>query len=103
MRIVSGAWGRILQRRERGAGVEQEVGRALPRRRRERRDAETVLTAELAVGSDIRDVTVCSGGAGLDLERELADLVVADGTLQQEGVARGMRMFSESSWVKGSG
>ena len=83
VRVVTDARRRVVERRERRAGVPEEVGRARHGYARNRRDAEAVLAAELAAGADVRDVPAAPIVRASDLQRELADLVIADRAEQQ--------------------
>src|SRR5262245_62985247 len=84
VRVVANARRQVLERRELGTGIEEEVGRAHPGVVRDRRDAESVLTAELAVRSYVGNVAGGADRARLDLERELAHLMVAHRSKQQD-------------------
>src|SRR6185503_5243011 len=95
VRIVTVPGRCILERRKGGARVPQVIGGARPWVRGYRRDAPSMLAAELAARSHVRHVAGGSHGAGLDLERELAHLMIAHRAQQQDGVARG-------AWVRGA-
>src|SRR5262245_2051757 len=85
--VVADTRRQVLERRELGAGIEEEVGRAHPGVLWDRRDAESVLTAELAARSHVGNVAGGTDRARLNLECELAHLMVAHRAEQQYRVS----------------